>query len=115
MNLFGSAVRYSLGVRTRGCWGSNEGASAHSQFVIGPDQVKAMGQALDEAWEQLAPSVDSSPEAIEVARFALADIILGLATQRNFDAKWLADTAVNLMLSQSNPPGSQERQKANNL
>jgi hypothetical protein len=68
---------------------------------FGPDEVKAMGQALDDAWAKLAPSVGASPEAIEAARFALADIILSLGGQGNFDPKWLAGTAVQLMTSRS--------------
>ena len=66
-----------------------------------PDQVKALGTAFENAWEVLAPNVGSCPEAIEAARFALADVVLGLAKQGNFDPEWLADTAVRLMLSSS--------------
>jgi hypothetical protein len=66
---------------------------------FGPDQIKAMGKALDDAWARIAPSVDDRPEAIEAARFALADIILSLGGQGIFDPAWLADTAVQLMLS----------------
>ena len=64
-----------------------------------PDQVKAMRTALDDAWAQVAPSIDDRPEAIQAARFALADIILGLAKHENFDPKWLSDTAVKVMTS----------------
>jgi hypothetical protein len=72
---------------------------ANSSF--GPDEVKAMGQALDDAWAKLAPSVDDRPEAIEAARFALANIILSLGAQGNFDPERLADAAVQSMLSRS--------------
>jgi hypothetical protein len=68
---------------------------------FGPDQVKAMGKALDDAWAQIAPSVDDRPEAIQAARFTLADIILSLGAQGNFDPEWLADTAVQLMVSRA--------------
>ncbi len=64
-----------------------------------PDQVKAMGQALDDAWAQIAPQVDGRPEAIQAVRFALADVILSLGGQGNFDSTSLANTAVQLMLS----------------
>jgi hypothetical protein len=66
-----------------------------------PDQVKAMGKALDDAWAQLAPSVDDRPEAIQAARFALADIILSLGSQGYFNPQWVADTAVRLMRSRA--------------
>lgn len=65
----------------------------------GPDQLKAFGAAFDDAWERIAPSVSSSPEAIEAARFALADVILGLAKNGSFDPQSLADTAVQVMLT----------------
>jgi hypothetical protein len=69
-----------------------------------PDQVKAMGMALDDAWAKIAPSIDDRLEAVEAARFALADIILGLAKNGNFDPQWLADTAVQVMLSGTSGP-----------
>ena len=72
---------------------------------FGPDQVKAMGKALDDGWAQLAPSVDDRPEAVQAARFALADIILGLGAQGNFDPAWLAKTAVELMIAPSSRSG----------
>jgi len=40
-----------------------------------------------------------------MARFALADIVLGLAKQGNFDPKWLAETAVAVMHSRSSGTG----------
>jgi hypothetical protein len=73
--------------------------------AYGPEQVKALGAAFEDAWERLAPSVSSRPEAIEMARFALADIVLGLAKQGNFDPKWLAETAVAVMHSRSSGTG----------
>jgi hypothetical protein len=66
---------------------------------FGPEQVKAMGTALDDAWARIAPRVDDRTEAIHAARFALADIILSLGAQGNFDSEWLASTAAQLMLS----------------
>jgi hypothetical protein len=70
------------------------------QASYGPDEVRAMGQALDDAWARIAPSVDDRPAAIDAARLKLADIILDLARQGNFDPGWLAETAVLVMASQ---------------
>lgn len=67
----------------------------------GPDQLKALAKAFDDAWGRLAPNVSSRPKAIEVARLKLADIVLGLAKQGNFDPQWLADTAVQVVRSRS--------------
>lgn len=69
--------------------------------AYGPDELKALGQAFDDAWDQIASTVSQRPRAIESARLKLADIILGLAKNGNFDPKWLADTAVQVMRSRS--------------
>ena len=68
----------------------------------GPDELKALGKAFDDAWDRIAPTISQRPQAIEAARFALADIMLGLAKHRNFDPVVLADSAVRLMASR--PP-----------
>jgi hypothetical protein len=67
----------------------------------GPDQLKALGKAFDDAWGRLAPNVSSRPKAIEAARLKLAEIVLGLAKQGNFDPQWLADAAVQVVRSRS--------------
>jgi hypothetical protein len=64
-----------------------------------PDQVKALGKAFDDAWDRVAPQVSGRAEAIEAARLTLADIILGLAKEGNFDPGQVADAAVQLMLA----------------
>ena len=46
-------------------------------------------------------------EAIEAARFALADIILSLGVQGSFNPQWLAGTAVQVMLSRASRSESQ--------
>src|SRR5262245_54839352 len=66
-----------------------------------PAEVKALGQAFDDAWERLAPSISSRPEAINAARLKLADTILDLAKHDVFDPKWLADAAFQIMHSQA--------------
>src|SRR5262245_29069038 len=96
--------RWYIGPLARGGWQLGVPMKARQLIEnssFGPDQVKAMGQALDEAWVQLAPSVDARPESIEAARFALADVILSLAGQGYLDPQWLADTAVHVMKSRS--------------
>ena len=65
----------------------------------GPDQLKALGKAFDDAWGRLAPTVSGRPNGIEAARLKLADVVLSLAKNGNFDPQWLADTAVQLMRS----------------
>jgi hypothetical protein len=71
-----------------------------------PDELKALGEAFDDAWARLSPGVSSRAKAVDAARLALADVVLGLAKQGNFDPRWLADTAVQVMLSRSSRPRS---------
>jgi hypothetical protein len=65
---------------------------------FGPDQIKVLTQAFDEAWSQIAPDVDERPDAIEAARYRLATLILGMAhSGGQLDGDRLRDTAVALM------------------
>jgi len=67
----------------------------------GPDQLRALGQAFDNAWSRIAPAVSQRPKAIDTARLKLAEILLSLAKTGNFDPQWLADEAVQAMQSGS--------------
>jgi hypothetical protein len=98
---------YTTGAAGCGCWGISRMKARRliKDSSFAPDQLKALGQAFDDAWERIAPSVSNSPEAIEAARFALADIVLGLAKNGSLDPRWLADAAVQVMLSRSSGPG----------
>jgi hypothetical protein len=64
-----------------------------------PEQVKALGQAFDRAWDRMAPSIASRPEAVEDVRRQLADVILSFAEKGQFEPNWLSDTAVLVMLT----------------
>jgi hypothetical protein len=64
-----------------------------------PDQLKALGEAFDDAWARISPNISSRAEAIEAARLALADVVLGLAKNGNLDPNHLADAAVQVMAS----------------
>jgi hypothetical protein len=64
-----------------------------------PGQVRALGKAFDDAWAEIAPSIDNRPDAIEEARLDLAHLILNLARRGNFGPQQLAGTAVLIMAS----------------
>ena len=64
-----------------------------------PDQLKVIGKAFENAWEQVAPLVSKRPEAIEAARLKLAAIVLSLAKDGCRDAQQLEDAAVKKMLA----------------
>jgi hypothetical protein len=57
-----------------------EGASG--QF--GPEALKVIGQAFDEAWAQIACNFGGDPSIVESARLSLASIILAwISTDRD--------------------------------
>jgi hypothetical protein len=64
-----------------------------------PDQLKALGKAFDAAWGRVAPTVSTRPKAIETARLKLAEVLLSLARNGNFDPQWLAEEAVQVIHS----------------
>ena len=45
----------------------------------GPDALKAIGRAFDEAWAQIAGNFGSDPVVIEAARIKLANALLSVA------------------------------------
>ena len=77
-----------------------EARKAIQSASYGPSEVKALGEAFDDAWGRVAPSISSRPAAVNAARLKLAGVLLGLAKDGNFDPTWLADAAVQLMQSQ---------------
>jgi hypothetical protein len=66
-----------------------EGAS------YGPETLKALFQAFDEAWAVIAPSFGSDAPAIEAARTRLANILLSLAREGSRDVGALRDAALH--------------------
>lgn len=67
--------------------------------ALGPDTLKVLYKAFDDAWEQIEPSASISAEVREAARLKLANIILVLARGGNRDAQHFTDAAVRLMLA----------------
>jgi hypothetical protein len=46
---------------------------------FGPDALKVIYKAYDDAWNEIAPKVSTEPCAVEWAKMSLATIMLGLA------------------------------------
>jgi hypothetical protein len=65
--------------------------------AYGPDTLKVLFKAFDDAWDAVAPDVSSRAEAIEAARLKLANIILSLASEDSNDAERIKDTALQVM------------------
>ena len=68
----------------------------------GPEELRVLFQAFDDAWERIRPSVGQDPHAVEDARGRLAMIILSLAEADTFGlttantATTIADAATEL-------------------
>jgi len=56
---------------------------------FGPDALKAIGQAFDEAWQEIAGNIGSDPQDIEAARMRLANAVLSIADEDSRDVEVL--------------------------
>jgi hypothetical protein len=63
---------------------------------LGPDALKVLYQAFDEAWTFLAPRYGNDASAIRMARLRLANIALGLMREDTRDVAALRDQALRL-------------------
>jgi len=62
--------------------------------AFGPDALKVLYQAYDEAWASLAPRYGSDQPAIDAARLRLANIMLGLMREDLRDVAWLREESL---------------------
>jgi hypothetical protein len=60
----------------------------------GPDALKAIGQAFDEAWFQIAGNFGDDPGDIEKARLRLARALLSIADEDSRDIGVLTQAAL---------------------
>jgi hypothetical protein len=65
-----------------------EGAS------FGPEALKAIWEAFDGAWTEVAPNFAGNANTIEVGRYKLATALLSVATQDSREAKALKKAAL---------------------
>ena len=54
---------------------------------FGPDALKAIGQAFDEAWKEIAGNFGNEPAEIEAARLKLAKALLSVADDDSRDVE----------------------------
>src|ERR1700730_9431028 len=62
--------------------------------TFGPDTLKIIGQAFDEAWKNIAGNFGENPLAIEAARLKLANAILSVANEGSRDVELLKNAAL---------------------
>jgi hypothetical protein len=65
--------------------------------AFGPEAVKAMAQAFDEAWAEIGGNF-GRPSEVETARLRLADAILSITTEGSTDAAQLKAGALQAMV-----------------
>jgi len=59
---------------------------------FGPEALKGITQAFDDAWNSIAAKIGNNPLAIEAARLKLANIILAIAQNEGGDPEQLNPT-----------------------
>ena len=65
---------------------------------FGPESLKVIYQAFDEAWQSIKGNLGESPQDIEGARLRLANTILSVARERDaIDAATLKNVALPKM------------------
>lgn len=64
---------------------------------FGPDALKAIGDAFDAAWAEIAGGFGTDPVAIEAARLKLANAVLSVASEDSRDVEVLKRAARQVM------------------
>jgi hypothetical protein len=64
---------------------------------FGPDVLKAIGQAFDEAWEEIAGNIGNDLQDIDMARMKLAIAVLSIADEDTRDVEVLKRAALQRM------------------
>lgn len=64
---------------------------------FGPDALRAIGQAFDAAWVEIAGNFGDHPAHVEAARLKLANAVLSMATENSRDVEVLKRAALERM------------------
>ena len=71
----------------------------------GPEALKIIGQAFDEAWISIAPNFGNNPATIEAARLKLAKIVLSFPHEEIASVDQVKTSSLLLMaLAYQEPP-----------
>lgn len=60
-----------------------------------PDVLKALGEAFEDAWAEIAPGVSTDPNVVDAARLSLAEIVLVIAKAGPIDRDRIKAGAVD--------------------
>jgi hypothetical protein len=65
--------------------------------AFGPDALKAIGDAFDAAWAEIAGQFGTDPVVIEAARLKLASAVLSIANEDSREVEVLKRAALQRM------------------
>jgi hypothetical protein len=65
--------------------------------AFGPEALKAIGQAFDQAWAEIAEHFAGDPVITESARLTLANAILSVASESSRDVQVLKNAGLQVM------------------
>jgi hypothetical protein len=65
--------------------------------AFGPDALRAIGQAFDAAWKEVAANFGSDPHEIDAARLRLANAVLSIADEDTRNVEVLKRAALQRM------------------
>jgi hypothetical protein len=94
---------YSPGDNILCPWKRTDPEGAHMEQRLfdgasfGPEVLKALTQAFDEAWLDIEGNFGDETDVVEVARLRLATSLLSVASEESRDVKTLKDAALQVM------------------
>jgi len=65
--------------------------------ALGPETLKTLGDAFDQAWAQIAGNFGDTPFQVENARLRLAEALLSIPTEGSMDVAALKAGALQAM------------------
>jgi hypothetical protein len=74
--------------------------------AFGPETLKAVGQAFDEAWAQIAANFGNDPHDVGRARLRLADAMLSVAKEDSRNVAELKKAALETMAQVPQSPAT---------
>jgi hypothetical protein len=91
-------LRTYVSNREVGCCFFGKRLMSASQLIdnatFGPEALRAIGEAFDAAWAEIATGVGTDPVAIELARLKLANAVLNVAEENSRDVEALKRAAL---------------------
>lgn len=66
--------------------------------AYGPETLKALTQAFDQAWQSIEGNFGNAPDVVE-ARLRLANALLSVASEESRDVETLKNAALQVMVS----------------